>query len=156
MFNTIEISFSALSKILIYQQKYINLPESGGILIGRVLEQSNNVIVDIVTEPCTFDRQKRFSFFRSNAHQNTLNEMWKKSNGTLNYLGEWHTHPEKDPTPSNIDFSNWYKKLKAKNIESTHLYFIIIGTEQIGVWQGNTTKLTIQKMLLYGKKQTTE
>ena len=140
--------------MLEYQQKYLHLPESGGVLIGRVLTDSNNVVIDLVSEPCSHDKQKRFAFFRSNAHQDILTQVWQKSNGTLNYLGEWHTHPEEHPTPSQTDFKNWYKKLKSKGIDTLFLYFIIIGTKSIGVWQGNMKNITIQKMPLYDKSQT--
>ena len=33
--------------------------------------------------------------------------MWAASNGTVTYIGEWHTHPELTPNPSQIDLNSW-------------------------------------------------
>ncbi|RQL70933.1 hypothetical protein BJI62_20455 [Acinetobacter pittii] len=36
-----------------------------------------------------------------------LNKVHEISNGILQYIGEWHTHPEPQPRPSNCDYQGW-------------------------------------------------
>ncbi len=35
----------------------------------------------------------------------------KSQNGILQYIGEWHTHPEPQPRPSNCDYQGWSQLL---------------------------------------------
>ena len=43
----------------------------------------------------------------SKHHQKVVDDAFKKSNGEWHYLGEWHTHPEAQPRPSNCDYKGW-------------------------------------------------
>jgi integrative and conjugative element protein (TIGR02256 family) len=61
-------------------------------------------------------------------------------------LGEWHTHPELDPSPSSIDLAGWRNKLLFDQFDSDVLYFVIVGKEQINAWQGNRKTLVIEKL----------
>lgn len=110
--------------------------ESGGVLLGRHLIEGNDIIVDHATKPMFGDRRHRFSFFRARRrHQREINRQWRISNGTCTYLGEWHTHPEPSPTPSSVDLKTWHRKLE-KDTYSEVLFFLIVGTEEVRVWEG--------------------
>ena len=85
--------------------------EAGGVLLGRMMKNSDDVIIDMVSPPQKKDKRKRTYFKRNNEHQNIINEEWEKSGGTCNYLGEWHTHPENNPTPSSIDINTWKRQI---------------------------------------------
>ncbi|WP_161511946.1 Mov34/MPN/PAD-1 family protein [Acinetobacter pittii] len=83
-------------------------PESCGIIIGEIREKSLTVI-DIST-PAHDDIRTRVSFHRkSSHHQLYLNKIHEISDGQLQYIGEWHTHPEPTPTPSFADYQGWNK-----------------------------------------------
>jgi len=78
--------------------------ESGGILLGKKDIDDDTYYITNITTPTIFDKARMFSFVRSfKIAQVHINRFWKKSNGIVNYLGEWHTHNEKIPTPSSTD-----------------------------------------------------
>ncbi|WP_333880467.1 Mov34/MPN/PAD-1 family protein [Lysinibacillus capsici] len=147
--NKIQIKPEVVTGLLKYKQVTESNLEAGGILIGRFLSESDDVIIDNYTKPSCYDTQKRYFFKRlTKVHQDILNEIWKKSNGTQNYLGEWHTHPENVPFPSNHDFNSWHVLLKNQNDDIKRLYFIILGIKEIKIWEGFTHNFEINEMKL--------
>lgn len=108
--------------------------EAGGVLLGRHLLESRDVVVDEVTTPQGADRRGRVSFFRSKAHEKLVRARWMVSGNTTAYLGLWHTHPEDDPTPSSVDRRDWEQAVSVDTYEGDRLYFPIIGTEKMRVW----------------------
>jgi integrative and conjugative element protein (TIGR02256 family) len=121
--------------------------ESGGVLLGRFIKISKNIVVDKITTPMKGDKQTRLSFKRiSPLHQEIITEEWYESNGTCNYLGEWHTHPEDFPTPSGVDIKDWKRKLKKDLFSGRYLYFIIAGIKSVDIWEGDRRTLEIVKL----------
>ena len=85
-----------------------NSVESGGLLIGYF--RRDHLHVTQLTVPYPKDKSTRYRFFREDPkHIQILQRLHNESNGQLNLLGEWHTHPEFDPTPSSIDRREWEK-----------------------------------------------
>ncbi|HID99315.1 MAG TPA: hypothetical protein EYP59_03385 [Thiotrichaceae bacterium] len=133
----LKLSHAVIQKMKEYRQDAYWKKEAGGILLGRHIIESKDIIVDSISTPLSGDKQTRFSFFRkAKRHQKLIDKVWHESNGTLNYLGEWHTHPESLPSPSNIDLINWKRKLKQDKFYGDYLYFIIVGIQEILVWEG--------------------
>lgn len=129
------------------QKTMENQKEYCGVLLGREIINTSDIIVDKITEPSEEDVQKKFYFFRDNKyHQKKINEEWRKSAGTCNYLGEWHTHLEDVPEPSDTDIREWKKALKKFKFDGNELFFIIIGIKKISVWEGNKLDLSIKKL----------
>ncbi|AZK45337.1 Mov34/MPN/PAD-1 family protein [Paenibacillus lentus] len=111
--------------------------ESGGMLIGSVLTNSNDVVIRDYTLPLMSDYKSRHRFIRKKqSHNAILQQKWEDSNKTVMYLGEWHTHPEMDPHYSPQDIKNWRKLLDKSNTFSDYLVFIIGGIEIYKVWIG--------------------
>jgi len=138
-----KINLEVLKTMTSFRQDNISKTEAGGVMLGRFILNSNNLVVDKVTIPMTGDKRSRYTFIRAEKrHQKIITETWEKSNGTCNYLGEWHTHPESFPTPSKQDIFNWKNILETGIFSNTYLYFIIIGINEVRVWDGN--KLTKQ------------
>jgi len=109
--------------------------EAGGVLIGRILLNNNDIVIDRVTSPSSEDTRSRFSFFRAILIvQKIIVDAWNKSNGTQNYLGEWHTHPEDTPSPSHIDIKNWENIFRQTKTEAEELFFVIVGRQETKVW----------------------
>lgn len=109
--------------------------ESGGLLIGRFILSSNNVVIDELTTPFKRDKRGRYFFKKiDKKHQRTLDKNWEVSEGTSNYIGEWHTHPEMDPKPSAIDIKEWKRKAIEDHYDNDFLIYIIVGIEAINAW----------------------
>jgi integrative and conjugative element protein (TIGR02256 family) len=133
----LKISQEALHTMLLYAQHNSFDKEAGGVLLGRFLKDCSDVVVDLVTVPMSNDKRMRYSFYRSKKqHQQIIDQYWKESNGTVTYLGEWHTHPEAFPVPSKVDETDWLRRMVADTY-SEILFFIIVGTQEVSVWYGS-------------------
>jgi integrative and conjugative element protein (TIGR02256 family) len=143
----LKISTSAFNRMQLYIQDKVEDDEAGGIILGRFIKDSKNIVIDKITVPMKGDERNRYQFKRAEKrHQRIVDLLWKKSKGTCNYLGEWHTHPEDIPSPSLKDKNEWKKKLKQGDFSSRYLYFIIVGIENIGVWEGDRRSLILKKL----------
>ena len=132
----LKLSSLCLNIMLSYLQEDVNIPEAGGVLLGRYILDTQDIVIDEVTRPMIRDRRTRHGFFRSREnHQQVIDRAWKKSDGTCTYLGEWHTHPEAVPTPSITDKINWQKKLLFDKF-SRYLFFVVVGTTHLKIWEG--------------------
>lgn len=125
-----------VAKLSTFRQTRISDPEAGGILLGRLIEGSTDVVLDEVTIPQKRDRWGRL-FFRRNKKQAQafVDLAWKSSGKARIYLGEWHTHPEDDPTPSQQDIQNWHSISTNAVYEQDFLFFFIVGINKTGVWE---------------------
>lgn len=127
----------ALKRLLAYRQTKKRHKEAGGLLIGRHLLEKDHLVVDQITAPARWDKRFRSYFFRSNKHNQFIYRAWCDSGKTETLIGLWHTHPEPVPTPSDLDFEDWRKTLFHGDYVGDFLVFMIIGTKQIRVWQGD-------------------
>lgn len=81
-------------------------PEEGGILLGAYRE--GGMEVTSLTEAAPLDERQLTRFVRQDPrHQEAATRAWVASDGTVNFVGEWHTHPSGDPRPSTTDFNTW-------------------------------------------------
>ena len=132
----VEFNKSAAELIGRYCQLHRTDAEAGGMLLGRLISESRDLVIDEITEPTKLDLKGRFYFIRRRrAAQRRVNKAWLDSNGTLNYLGEWHSHPEDDPTPSQVDLENWRRISSQARFEQDFLLFAIVGRSRIKVWE---------------------
>lgn len=117
-FSAIVISENVIKKIkeLGFCSKKI---ETGGVLVGTILDYEDmlaNSKVLFVTH-CTGPgpKAKRLAtYFDRDVHYcNKLVALYcKMTKGTLNYVGEWHTHPSFSVSPSNLDDKSLYRITK--------------------------------------------
>lgn len=124
----------ALKQMQLFAQRRCWDSEAGGVLLGRHLLDSHDVVVDEVSTPQSSDRRSRFGFFRSSKHEQVARQRWLEENSTSAYLGLWHTHPERDPTPSGVDQRDWKQAVAGDTYEGTRLFFPIVGIHRIRVW----------------------
>lgn len=140
--HTICIAESALKVLDSYKQTG-NQNEAGGIIIGRVYE-NNVVCITELSEPNEFDKTSKNSFVRDKKMaQLIVDEAFKKSRGELIYLGEWHTHPEQNPTPSWVDKRMIKEQFKKNIINENFLILLIQGTESLYASIYNGEKLIV-------------
>ncbi len=147
----IKIGNTSLLSLLSFRQNSICDTEAGGIILGRFIKSCSDIVIDDITHPMPGDIRKRYYYYRrKEPHQELIEKLWITSNGTCNYLGEWHTHPEDYPTPSRFDYSNWKIVLKEFNYDSKSLFFVIVGRKSISIWEGFKRDLRFVKLKIRG------
>jgi integrative and conjugative element protein (TIGR02256 family) len=125
---------AALEQMEAFAQRRWWDSEAGGVLLGRHSLDSHDLVVDEVSTPQKTDRRSRFGFFRSYRHEFVARQRWLKEHNTSAYLGIWHTHPERVPTPSGVDRTDWQQAVAGDTYEGDRLFFPIVGTQCIRVW----------------------
>lgn len=114
-----------------HRQRFFWQPESGGILLGR--RRGKHLEVLLATEPSPHDKRSTYSFLReATCHDEVAQQAWLKGERQIDYLGEWHTHPQTVPIPSGIDRAEWCK-LVFQRPEKTTLLAIVVGTKDLRV-----------------------
>lgn len=102
--------------------------EAGGILLGYRRDPHIEVIK--VTFPSNRDIRRPLAFTRQSAsHQRVAELMWRNSGRLVDYVGEWHTHPEPHPLPSRLDRSELCRR--SYQYYSEPLVELIIGSSSV-------------------------
>lgn len=105
--------------------------EAGGLLLGSV--HGGHMLIKQATVPTAWDRRFRYLFERMPfGHEAIALSRWTTSQGTVRYLGEWHTHPEDYPHPSGLDRSEW-NHLSVKRRDKRPLLAVIVGRKSLYV-----------------------
>ena len=142
-----KVSDTAVAEMLGFAQMSEGATEAGGVLIGRHIVDSRDIVIDGVTGPMPGDRRARTRFDRAHRrHQDVLDDTWERSGGTSVYLGEWHTHPEPSPTPSQVDLNDWRRRLVSDSVEADFLLFVIVGQREIRIWEGSRVALGVTRL----------
>ena len=130
-----------------FRQSNPGTDEAGGILLGRLMLDSLDVIIDEATCPTLMDERKRFRFRRAKQpSQHRVIQAWDESHATRIYLGEWHSHPEDSPHASNHDRKDWSRILTSAVFEQGSLFFVIVGIRGTCVWEASKETGTIQDL----------
>src|SRR4051794_31353760 len=93
--GVIEFGAQAVDTLMSFRQLSNDATEAGGVLLGRFILDSRDIVVDEATTPGPLDRRTRYGFRRSRkSTQPRVEQAWLQTSATRNYLGDWHTHPE--------------------------------------------------------------
>lgn len=104
--------------------------ERGGILLGT--RRGVHFHVAEATLPMSEDQGSRYFFRRGRAgHSEFARKRWLQSRNVVDWLGEWHSHPEAIPSPSSIDLASWRQ---IANRRRAPMLFLILGYH--GLWMG--------------------
>ena len=105
--------------------------EAGGLLLGSV--HGGHLLIAQATAPTAWDKRFRNFFERMPfGHEAIALSRWTASQGTVRYLGEWHTHPEDHPYPSGLDRSEW-SGLSARRQDKRPMLAVIVGRKALYV-----------------------
>ncbi|MDX7937588.1 Mov34/MPN/PAD-1 family protein [Acinetobacter baumannii] len=112
--------------------------EACGIIYGE--RRGKHFLVTGITTPKLTDIRTRYSCMRNTyGHQQTLDFLHKKSNGITQYLGEWHSHPQKIASPSYTDLKEWqltYNYLfKEQSIDKMLCLILGIEKDWLGIYE---------------------
>ncbi len=131
----IKITKESLSIIYNFRQTSLKSLEAGGVILGREDSTTNNIIIDVISQPYKNDKRSRCSFIRiDKEHLKIYNKVNQENNNIYMYIGEWHTHPEYSPMYSSIDFTNWIT-ICEENDKKDFQYHIIAGINYISIWK---------------------
>ena len=134
--KTLIISKGVLDTFHSYRQISPKIPESGGILLGKVFK--DYIQLDKATILGNGDKQGWFFFHRNKKRaQTSICEAFLKSKGTRIYLGEWHTHKEEKPYPSLKDKFEIRRAFRKSKLNLEFIIFIIVGSDTLNnLWIG--------------------
>ena len=86
--------------------------EAGGVLLG--FRYKEGIEINRCTSPFSQDIRMPYNFHRKDKlHLLKADEYWKSSNSYSDYIGEWHTHPYGDASPSYLDKREWLKSQRS-------------------------------------------
>ena len=138
--HLVAIMSHVAERLMRYRQLHHLSKESAGVLIGE--RRGFHLVICDISEPGPGDVRERFNVDRKgHHHQAKVSAAFAKSAGTLQYLGEWHTHPEDNPTPSSKDHFSWKKGIHASN----PMILLIVGRKTI--WVGRKEGSSITSLL---------
>jgi integrative and conjugative element protein (TIGR02256 family) len=123
-----------------HRQNDARKPESGGILLG--FRRGAHIHITMATPPQLADSRSRYLFQRSSRyHQEIALRQWNISKEEVDYVGEWHTHPQQLPSPSTTDITEW-RKLSARL--QMPMVFLIMGWSG-EIWLGLSKAHEVKK-----------
>jgi integrative and conjugative element protein (TIGR02256 family) len=144
----VAVAKQALERMEHYRQHDPKSPESGGILLGRMLAGCDDVVIDFVTSPSSSDYRTRHRYTRqAEPAQTIIKHVWSHTQGTCNYLGEWHTHPAPVANPSDFDLVSWSRHTKRVQCGQGFLLFALVAVHEIALWEYNATWQNVVRLV---------
>lgn len=107
--------------------------ETGGVLVGFIDSRRNAVVVTAASGPGPNAHHGPFSFNRDRAFcQAFLDRHASATGGVIDFVGEWHKHPEADPRPSGVDVDTYRRLARDSTAHIDRPVVIITGTVPAG------------------------
>ena len=104
--------------------------EMCGVLTGSQIDEKT-FRISKVSPPCVA-HNSRCGCVRDAVKANEFISLdYAESEHTRVYVGEWHTHPEKNPSPSGTDYNSIISNFVTSEICVSFLLMIIVGTKSI-------------------------
>lgn len=128
----VTVSGDVLRHFLKNRQDAFWKSEAGGQLFARI--SGNRWEIVKATGPRRADYRRRFRFFPSRKEeQSEINTSFEDG---LHYVGDWHTHPEEQPTPSDLDRRSMAEVVRSSQHQLPGFLMIIVGTDETpnGLW----------------------
>jgi len=98
--------------------------EAGGQLFATFA--GGDVVIREATGPRRTDQRTRTSYCADRkAEQREILEHHQRG---LHYVGDWHTHPSEQPTPSQLDYLSIQESVRKSNHDLEAFVLIVVGT----------------------------
>lgn len=108
-----------------HRQLEITCLEAGGQLFARLV--GTTVIVEIATGPRKTDRRGRYWFIPSRfLERREIRKLFKRG---YHYVGDWHSHPEPRPQPSQTDIDSMCEMYNLSRHKLSSFLMVIVGTD---------------------------
>ncbi len=117
------IDLSVLSHFQGHQQTRFWHREAGGLLFARIAGKEITIV--LATGPRATDIRTPFSYQADRqAEQREIDACFSKD---VHYVGDWHTHPQKRPSPSSRDLKTFTSRVCLSRHRMNGLIFAIVG-----------------------------
>jgi integrative and conjugative element protein (TIGR02256 family) len=142
---TISISADALSLINREAQRSADGLETGGILLGT--ETHGNISIRHAGDPGPNARRHPRNFVRDLHHaQQLATAAWREDHSQ--WIGEWHTHPSSDLTPSSLDLDSYLRHLHDPELQLDRFVAIIVEANASGRVRSATWLVDLDRIYL--------
>lgn len=149
LIGRVEISPSAMSTLTCYRQRP-RAAERGGVLAGYRIG-ARSWVVTHASPPSPRSLAGLFWVKRDRRDaQCFIDRVFAETNGTVNYLGEWHTHPEPYPSTSREDRTMLVELLRNSRLEIDFLLGAIVGTAGAQYWWCQTASGELESLSVGG------
>ncbi|MBQ8704164.1 MAG: Mov34/MPN/PAD-1 family protein [Bacteroidales bacterium] len=134
---SIEIKEEVFEQLREYIQK--DGCELCGVLTGSQIDEKTFRISKI-SPPCIASNSRCGCVRDAQKGNAFIAQDYEQSEHTRVYIGEWHTHPETNPTPSPTDISSIVSNYHSSTLILPVLVMVIVGTESlyVSVYEGNS------------------
>lgn len=121
--EVIQFDRAVLDHFSLHRQLRFWHREAGGQLFARI--DGQRIVVSEATAPRPNDRRGRFVFEPDRAgEQDEIDAMFARE---LHYVGDWHTHPERSPTPSGRDHATMSTRVRLSRHRLAGFVFVLVG-----------------------------
>lgn len=122
--------------------------EVGGMLAGRY-ESKNSAIIESIVMPKEISGSHKV-FVRNTAG---LEELWAEfKNESIEYLGEWHTHPNGSAHYSRTDLNAMREVVKDKNVSILNPILLILSLDKTKIKEHEVYLYDSSRLLMFLKE----
>ena len=119
-----------LAEIIVEAYRHFPL-ETGGVLLGR--NDGPSTVVTVVIGPGPDATHRRFAFDPDQEWQEqAIADAWHAADHHLEYLGDWHTHPNGRPRPSKLDITALRTIRDSPDARAAHPVMLIVSVTDAG------------------------
>lgn len=98
--------------------------ETGGAMLGFKDLADNSFHVTVIIDGGPKAIRERYSFKCDLDYSNMMiDKLISNSDGNLQYIGEWHSHPQIEPYPSSVDLDSLYNMANSHTEEVLMVIF---------------------------------
>lgn len=121
----VELEDAVIERLLDFRQMSWRQHERGGQLFGEIV--GSHVVVSDITGPRSADRSGlNWYEIDQAAAQAEIDERYTRG---LNFVGDWHSHAQRNPGPSDRDFRSMRSLFATSRHGLNAIVMLIIGTE---------------------------
>lgn len=142
--KTVDILGKVFEQLSDWIQEDVESVESGGFILGYKHKETGNISLEFITTPQPMDERTRLSFLLRDPRHSILLSRAKARKSY--YMGVWHTHPQKAPVPSIIDWKDWHSTLQTDKTGCEYIFFLIAGSQEVKIWAGDLETKIIEEV----------
>ena len=121
--STIQLATPCIETLETHRQRKRFHTEIGGQLFARFI--GGMLVVELAT--CVKGDRSRFSFHPNRGEeQREIDGLFGQR---LHYIGDWHTHPERTPTPSRPDRTKMLEIFRQSKHQLPYMLLAIVGVD---------------------------